>query len=286
MLSVPFVRGVFFCLAESSCRVLVDVCFSPRWSPSSLRMAIWRGRRRRHGAQRRGRGFQRSRIPIRPDPIRRPWRVLLLFGRGAFGVAGDVALDVLVELGAVVLVLVGDAGLEGVFGVGLDEELAHGLEDGADAAGGLPVLGLEHAEADVAEAVVGHVGVVDARREVHLRRLEGVVGRQRHRDVVHAARVGRALRPREHDLPLAQVGLGRQAHCHPLRRRLRALLELLLGAEASASLSLCVFCEGRDGGWGRCVVHAYLCYPFLRSGHGAQVTAQLRLLLGGVDDIR
>lgn len=76
-------------------------------------------------------------------------------------------------------VLLGDAGLEGVVRVRLDQQLAHGLEHGPDAAGRLPGVGLQDPQAHVPAAVVGHVGVPDARREVDRRRLERVLRRQR-----------------------------------------------------------------------------------------------------------
>lgn len=124
------------------------------------------------------------------------------------GIPGNVTTSVLLELSGVVLVLISDAGLEGVVGVGLDEELADGVEDGADAAGGLPVLRLEHAEADGPHVVVGHVGVVDARRERHLRRLERVVRRQHDRELEAPARVHGLRGPEESRGPVVQVGFG------------------------------------------------------------------------------
>lgn len=163
--------------------------------------------------------------PTQPSPAQPSVNLL-----GPLGVAGDVAADVLVELGAVGAELVGDAGLEGVVGVGLDEELADGLEDGAEAAGGLPVLGLEEAEADVAEAVVGHVGVVDARGEADLRRAEGVVGGQRHRHAVRAARVRRAWWAGEGHVPAAEVGFRWEAYGHACWGGVHAFLELLLSS--------------------------------------------------------
>lgn len=78
--------------------------------------------------------------------------------------------------GPIVAVLVGDALLERVVGLGLDEQVADGLEDGDDLCAGLPVLGLEDAEADVAEGVVCDVWVVEAGDELDDGRLEGVVG--------------------------------------------------------------------------------------------------------------
>lgn len=65
----------------------------------------------------------------------------LFLGR-LLGIAGNVTTSRLLELAEIILILVGDTGLEGVVGVGLDEELAHGVEHGADPTRGLPVLGL------------------------------------------------------------------------------------------------------------------------------------------------
>lgn len=183
-------------------------------------------------------GYVDKSRPVGPNPFRffRPPDGLSLeafqcgtAGRRLFtagSVALDVALGVLVELGAVVLVLVGDAGLEGVVGQGFDEELAHGLEDALDAAGGLPVLGLEDAEADVAGVVVGDVGVPDARVEDDRRRLEGVLGRQGQGQGEDAALVGGAGGPLQRDGPDVDVGL-RVGNGDALRGRGLALLQLL-----------------------------------------------------------
>lgn len=156
---------------------------------------------------------------------RRSWGGIKL--GGPLGIAGDVLADGLVELGPLGPELVGDARLEGVVRVGLDEQLADGLEDGGQLARGLPVLGLEQGDADVAGVVVGHVRVVDARREGHEGRLEGVVGGQLD-DQAELARavdcVGRAL---EGYVPSVEVGLGGEVDGHARRGVLAALGELL-----------------------------------------------------------
>jgi hypothetical protein len=174
-----------------------------------------------------------------------PEKLLLIV---PLGVAGHVALGVLVELGALVLVLVGDAGLEGVVGVGLDEQVAHRLEHGLDAAGGLPVLGLEDAEADVAGVVVGDVWVVDARQEVDLRRLERVLGREHQRDAEHAARVDRVGGALEHDVPRVDVGL-RVGYLHALRGRRLALCQLLEGWGEGLAGDCSLTCWGMPEDW-------------------------------------
>lgn len=142
-------------------------------------------------------------------------------------VPSHVAAGVLLELARRAAELVGDAGLEGVVRVGLGEELADGVEDGADAARGLPVLGLEHAEADGARAVVGHVGVVDARREGDLRRLEGVVGREDDGEGEEAAGVRASRGAGELDGPRVQVGFGGEGYGHACWGGGHALLQFL-----------------------------------------------------------
>lgn len=126
------------------------------------------------------------------------------------GVLVDVEADVLVPGGPVVAVLVGDSLLERVVGLGLDEQVAQGVEDGGDLGRGLPVLGLEDAQADVAEGVVGHVGVVDARGEAHGRRLEGVLDGEGEQDAVLARVEGRRGRRDERDLPRVDGLVGRE----------------------------------------------------------------------------
>lgn len=91
-------------------------------------------------------------------------------------ILSDLSLGLLLPRGPVVAVLVGDALLERVVGLGLDEQVAHGLEHGGDLCAGLPVLGLEDAEADVAEGVVCDVWVVEPGDELDDGGLEGVVG--------------------------------------------------------------------------------------------------------------
>lgn len=109
------------------------------------------------------------------------------------GVPFDVEGDVFIKGGAIVAILVGDALLEGVVGLRLDEEVANGLEDGADLGAGLPVLGLEQAEADGAGGVVGDVGVVDAGDELDDGRLEGVVDGELEDEAEAARVVGRRV---------------------------------------------------------------------------------------------
>ena len=126
------------------------------------------------------------------------------------GVALDELPGLLLPGGSVGAVLVGDAVGEGVVRQGLDEEAAEGAEDGGDLGAGLPVLGLEQAEADAAEGVVADVGVVDAGDELDGGRLEGVVAGQGEQDAEAAAVEGRRGRAGEHDVPRVQALGGRQ----------------------------------------------------------------------------
>jgi len=109
--------------------------------------------------------------------------------------------SVLLKRLPIVAELVGDAVLEGVIGLGLDEEVADGVEDGGDLGGGLPLVGLEDGEADVAEGVIRDVGVVDAGGEAELRGLEGVVGGEGEEEGEAARVVGRGGGRGEDDVP-------------------------------------------------------------------------------------
>lgn len=123
----------------------------------------------------------------------------------------DMLLGYLLKLWPIVLVLLGDAVLERVIGLRLDEQVAQGLEDGADAGRGLPRLGLEDAEANVAEGVVCDVGVVDAGDELDDRRLEGVVGGEEELQAEAAGVVGRGLGRGKDDVPGVDGGFGGEA---------------------------------------------------------------------------
>jgi hypothetical protein len=91
----------------------------------------------------------------------------------------DPLLGDLVELAALVLELVGDAGLDGVVRVGLGEHLAGEAQDGGDAVGRLPGVAAQQGQAHAALVVVADVWVVDLGGEVQRRRLEGVLGGER-----------------------------------------------------------------------------------------------------------
>lgn len=166
--------------------------------------------------------------PSNPPPRLSPSSGSGRKGRVGHGVAIDKGLDVLVKDGAVVAVLVGDALLEGVVGEGLDEQVTEGVEDGADLGAGLPVLGLEQAEADGAGVVVGDVGVVDARDELDDGRLEGVVDGQRQHQPEPARVVDGAGRRRQRQVPRVDRRVGRQRDGEALGRLLRVFAVLLL----------------------------------------------------------
>lgn len=118
------------------------------------------------------------------------------------------ALDIPLPAFAIPSKLLRDALLERVIGGGLDEQVADGLEDSADLGAGLPVLGLEQAEADVAQRVVGDVGVVDAGDELDDGGLEGVVGGEGEDEAEFAGGVGGCGGGGEGDVPGVDGGGG------------------------------------------------------------------------------
>lgn len=85
-------------------------------------------------------------------------------------------LCVLVEPGAVLAVLVGDGGLNGIVWVRLDQERLDEAQDRDDLVWRLPLVRAEQTQAHGALVVVAHVGVVDLGAEADDRRLEGVFG--------------------------------------------------------------------------------------------------------------
>lgn len=117
------------------------------------------------------------------------------------GIPLNLLLGSLVKSLPLRLVLLGNALLERAIKLRFLEKIGEGLENGADLCAGLPGVGLEEAEADVAERVVCHVGVVDARGELDNGGLEGVVGGQGEDDTEAAWVVGRRGRGLEGDVP-------------------------------------------------------------------------------------
>lgn len=110
-------------------------------------------------------------------------------------------LDILLPARPVVSVLVCDSLLEGVIGLRFDEQVAYGVQHRGNLGGGLPVLGLEDAQAYVAEGVVGDVGVVEAGGEADGGGLEWVFDGEGEEDAVFAGVEGRCWRRDEGDLP-------------------------------------------------------------------------------------
>ena len=92
------------------------------------------------------------------------------------GVLLDPVTSHFLKLFAVALVLVGNARLNGVVRVRLDQQVASHVEDGGDLVRRLPLVSAEHAQAHGAFVVVGDVGMIDFGLEGQRRRLEGVVG--------------------------------------------------------------------------------------------------------------
>ena len=88
------------------------------------------------------------------------------------GVLLGPVLGVLVELGTISLVDLGDLRLKGVLEVGIREEVADDREDVDDAKLRAPLLG-DDVHADL--SVGGHVGVVDFGEDLDLGRDEGVL---------------------------------------------------------------------------------------------------------------
>lgn len=136
---------------------------------------------------------------------------------------------ILLPASPVIPVFLGDAVFERVVGLGLDEQVSEGLENGADLGGGLPDVGLEQTEADAAEGVVGDVGVVDAGQELDDGGLEGVVGGQGKEDAEAARVVGRVGGRSEGDVPGVDGRRGRERHGEALGGFLGDLGVLLEG---------------------------------------------------------
>lgn len=91
------------------------------------------------------------------------------------GISLGPLLGRLLEFLPVVLVLVPDAGLHGVVGVGFDEEIPGHVQDGADAVRRFPLVGAQHSKAHGAFVIVGDVWVVDFGGEGEDGRFERVV---------------------------------------------------------------------------------------------------------------
>lgn len=116
----------------------------------------------------------------------------------------DVQLRLFLPGRPIILELLCDSVVERVVRLRLEEEIVEGLEDVDNFGAGLPVLWLEQGQADVARALVRHVGVVDAGDELDDRRLEGVVCRQGEEDAELAGRVDGGRGGPEGDVPCVQ----------------------------------------------------------------------------------
>lgn len=139
----------------------------------------------------------------------------------------DVVLNRPLPLGPIVVILLRNLLLERTVELRLLEKLPKSLEHASQLGAGLPGIRLEEAEADVAQVVVRHVGVVDARAELDHGRLEGVVGREG-QDQSEPARVVGCLGGRlESDVPGVDGFVGRQRDGEALGRVLGDFSEFL-----------------------------------------------------------
>lgn len=98
-------------------------------------------------------------------------------------------------------VLVCNTLLQGVIWLRLNEQIPNCVENSGNLGRGFPVLGLEDAETDVSEGVVGDVGVVDAGDEAHRGWFEGVFDGESEQEAVFARVEGRVWWWEEGDLP-------------------------------------------------------------------------------------
>lgn len=80
--------------------------------------------------------------------------------------------------------------------------------------GRFPVLGFQQSETDGTGAIVGHVGVVDARGEGHGGSLEGVLFWEVDDKAEGAAGIGSSGRTGEDDVPFVDVGLRGEGDGH------------------------------------------------------------------------
>ena len=110
--------------------------------------------------------------PCLPDIDLIPCPVLLL------RISLHPVLRVLIKACAILAVLVGDGGLDGIVWVGLDEERLDEAQDRDDLVWRLPFVWAKQTETHGPFVVVAHVGVVNLGAEADDWRLEGVFGRE------------------------------------------------------------------------------------------------------------
>lgn len=139
----------------------------------------------------------------------------------------DILLRRLLESSPVGLVLLCNAIFKRAVELWLFQEVAKCLQNAIELGTRFPGVGLEEAQADVAEIVVCHIGVVNAGDELDDRGLEGVVGGKAEEDAEFAWVVdGRGGR-RQGDVPGVDGFVGRQRHGEALRGILRNLGKFL-----------------------------------------------------------
>lgn len=119
-------------------------------------------------------------------------------------------LDILLPRLSVIPVFICNALLEGIIWLRLNEQIPDGIQHSCYFGGWFPVLGLEDAETDVSEGVVGDVGVVDARGEAERGWFEGVFDGEGEQEAVFAGGEGRVGGREEGDLPGVDRFVGRE----------------------------------------------------------------------------
>lgn len=123
----------------------------------------------------------------------------------------------LIKRSPVGLVLLRNAIFERAVELGLFQEVAKRLQNGVELGAGLPGIWLKETQADVAEIIVCHIGMVDGGDKFDDRGLEGVVGGKAEEDAEFAWVVdGRGGR-RQGDVPSVDSIVGRQSHREALR---------------------------------------------------------------------
>jgi hypothetical protein len=93
-------------------------------------------------------------------------------------IALDPVLCILLKLLAVLAVLIGDGGLDGIIGVGFNQKRLDQAQNGHDLVWRLPFVGTKQAQTHGTLVIVAHVGVVDFGSEADNRWLEGIFVRK------------------------------------------------------------------------------------------------------------